>query len=206
MAGHLNPSRPAAQTLCLRRSLVHAATPRKNTCIATMAKNKPNYNAKFARRPSKLTIVLENHLKLNTSVPTANMLYSVGKSICTSLLISAVMIIASIASMLLKNSTLQNEPYLKQNLHNSNFVTFTANIYSRPKSLNIPRRLNRSSILPKSIILKMSLASSSPSSSPLPSPPEKPPTFFARSLTSTSPTKPSSTTPRPPRSTVTNST
>ena len=158
MGDRLSPSKSVAQTRCLQRSLVHVVTPPKNTCIATMAKNKLNCNVKSARQPSRPTIVLKNHSRPNTSVHTANMLYSVGKSICTSLLISAVMTIARIGSMLLKNSIRRKKHCLKQNLHNSNSVTFTANIYSKPKNLNIPRRLNRSSILPRSIILKMSSA------------------------------------------------
>lgn len=204
MAGRSNPSKPAAQTLLLRRNPAHAVTPHKNTCIVTMAKNKPNYSAKSARQPSRPTIVLENPSRPNTSARTVNALCSVGKPICTLSPTSAATITARIASAPSKNSTPRNAHCLKPNLHNSSFVTFTGNIYSKPANLNIPRRLNRSSILPRSIILKMSWASSSPSTSPSPSPPEKPPIFFALSLTSMSHIKLCSTMPRQLRSTATN--
>ena len=205
MAEGLNPSRPVAQTPFLRRNLAHAVTPRKNICIATMAKNKLNYSAKSARQHSKPIIVLKNHLKQNISVHTANALYSAGKLFCTSSPTNAATITAPIASTLSKNSTRRKKRCLKPNLHNLNSVTFTANIYSKPKNLNIPRRSNRSSILQKSTTLKMFLASSSPSTSPSPSPPEKPLTFFALSLTSASRIRLFSTTHRPLHSTVTSS-
>ena len=158
MADLLSPSRPVVQTLSLRRNLVHAVTPHKNTCIAIMAKNNPNYSAKSARQTFNPTIVLENHLRQNTSAHTANVLYSVGKPIGTALPTNAAMTTAPIESTLSKNSTRRNGPCSKPNLRNSNYATFTANTYSRPKNLNIPRRSNRSSILQKSTIPKMFLA------------------------------------------------
>ena len=158
MADRLSPSRPVVRTLSLQRSLVHAVMPRKNTCTAIMAKNNPNYSAKSARQPSKVTTVLENHLRQNTSARTVSVLYSVGKGIYTSLLTNAATITAHIESTLSKNSTRRNEHCLKQNLPNLNFATSTANTYSKPKNLNILHRSDHSSILPKSIIPKMSLA------------------------------------------------
>ena len=158
MTDLLSPSRPVARTLSLQRSLVHAVMPRKNTCIAIMVKNNPNYNVKSARQHSKVTIVIENLSRPNTSVLTAKVLYSVGKDICTSLPTNAATITAPIESTLSKNSTRQNGHCLKQNLPNLNYATFTANTYSRPKNLNIHHPLSRWSILQKSTTLKMSLA------------------------------------------------
>ena len=158
MADHSNPSRPGAQTLSLRRNLAHAVTPRRNTCTATMAKNKPNYSAKSARQPSRPTIVSKDRSRRNTSVHTANMLYSVGKLICTSSPTNAATIIVRIASMLSKDSTRRNGHCLKLNLHSSNSATSIANTYSRPVSCSIPRLLNHSSILERSTIPKTSLA------------------------------------------------
>ena len=158
MAGRSNPSRPGEQTLLLRRSLAHAVTLRRNTFTAIMVKNKLNYSARFARRLFKLIIVLKDRSRLNTSARTASTPYSAGKHGCTSLFTSAATIIARIASTLSKNLTRRNRPCKKINLRNSNSVISTANIYSRPKNLTIPLRLNLSSILQKSITLKTFLA------------------------------------------------
>ena len=158
MDGCLNPSRPVAQNQSLQRNLAPAVTRHKNICIATMAKNNPNYSAKSAVQTFNPTIVLKDHLRRNTSAPTVSVLYSAGKHACMSLFTSAATITARTALTLSKNSTRRNGHCLKPNLRNLNSVTFTANIYSKSKSCNIPRRSNRSSILQRSITLQTSLA------------------------------------------------
>ena len=139
MAARSNPLRPAAQIPSLPPNPVPVVTRHSNIYIAIMAKNNPNYSAKSARQPSKLTIVLENHSKPNTFAPTASTPCSVGNSVFTSLSTNAATITVLIGSTHSTNSILRRDLYKKQNLLNSNSITFTANIYSRPMNLNTPR-------------------------------------------------------------------
>ena len=186
MVGRLSPSRLVGLIQSHRRNPAPVVTPRINTSTATTANNNPNYSARFAHRLFNPIIVLENHSRLNNSARTASTPYSAGKYVCTSLFISAGTITAHIVSTLSKNLTHRNNLYKKINLPNSSSAIFTANIYSRLKSLSIHLHGNLSSTLQRFTTLKISSGWSSPFTSPSPSPPEKLPTFFALSLTLTS--------------------
>jgi len=113
---------------------------RTDIFIATTAVNKPNYSAQSARRPFKLTIVLKEHSNPNIFVPTVTAPYSAGNPIVMSSFTNAAMIIVHIGSMPLTNSIQRKKLYKKPNLLNSNSITFTANIYSKPTSSSIPHR------------------------------------------------------------------
>lgn len=154
--GHSSPSRPAARNQFRRRNPVRTATRHINTYTTTTAVNKPNCNARSVRQPFKPIIVLKDHLKPNTFVPTVSTLYSAGNLVATSLFTNAVTITVSIDSMQSTSSTRRKKLYKEQNLLNSNSITFTANIYSRPTSSNTPHRSNHASILQRSITPKMS--------------------------------------------------
>ena len=156
MAEGSNPLRPVTLNLSHRRNHAPVAMRRINISTATTVVNKVSCNAKSARRLFNPIIVLKELSNPNTFVPTANAPYSAGNPVATSSFTNAVMIIAITDSTLLTNSTQQKKRCKKQNLLNLNLTTFTANIYSKPMSLNIPRRLNHSSILQRSITPKMS--------------------------------------------------
>lgn len=156
MGGLLSPSRLEELIPYFQPNLAHVVTLHINTCIATTAKNKHNCNARFARRPFKLIIVLENLSKPNTFAHTANTLYSAGNLAGMSLFTNVVTITARTDSTPLINSTLRKKLYKEQNLLNLNSTTPTASIYSRQTNSSIPRRSNHASILQKSTTLKTS--------------------------------------------------
>lgn len=184
----------------------HSATPHTSTCTTTTGKNAHSCFVKFAHRLFRPTTVIKEPRKPNTIVRIARARSTAGKPVLTSLFTNAAMITVRTDSTRSKDSTPRNKICANHVYRSSNFATFTVNTCSRPEILLLPHRLNPPSIFAKFTIHPTSSASSSRSSSPSPSAPARPPTSCAWSLTSTSPIKPSSTTPRPPRTTVTNST
>lgn len=141
----------------LRANNARSAKPRINTCITTTVKNDPNYSARPAHQLLTLTIVIKERLKLNIIVRIATALYSAGKYVSTSLCTNVATINAYIESTLSKDSTLQSTLYDDQNLHNSNSVTFTANIYLKLRTSPSHRHSNQPSTSAKFIIHLMYL-------------------------------------------------
>lgn len=123
-----------------------------NICTTTTANNDPNCSARSVHQLLRPITVIKEQLKLNIIARIATALYSAGKSVSMSLCINAATITAHIESTLSNNSTLQNTLYDDQNLHNSNSVMFTANIYSKPKILLPLRHSSQPSTSAKFII------------------------------------------------------
>ena len=135
----------------LKPNNARSVKPRTNSCITTTARSILNYAARSARRPLMPTIVTRNPRKPNITARIAAEPYSAGKPASTLLCTNVATKIAHTDSTPLSNSRQQNTISVDQNLHSSNFATFTVNIYSRPKTWLSPHHSNPPSIFERSI-------------------------------------------------------
>ncbi len=168
MTIHSNRSKFETGNPSLRANNARSAKRLTHICTTTTVKHAHNSAARSAHRLLTLTIVIKERLKLNIIVRIATARYSAGKSVSTSLCTNVVTIIACTESTLSNNSTPQNTLCDNQGLHNSNSVTFTANIYSRPRISLLPHHSSQPSTSEKFIIRLTCSDLSSRSSSPSP--------------------------------------
>ena len=119
-----------------RPNNAHSAKPHTNTCTTTTARCVRSYAVKSARRHSTLIIVIKERRKPNIFVRIAMVRCSAGKSASTSLFTNAAMITVHIVLTHSTNSALRNNLCDERNLPSSNFVTFIASTYSKPKILS----------------------------------------------------------------------
>ena len=157
MAVRSNQSKFKTENPSLRVNNVRSAQRLTHTCTTTTVKHARNSVARSARQNLTSTIVIKERLRLNIIVRIAAVRYSAGKSVSTSLCTNVATITAPTESTLSNNSTKQNTFSDDQNLLSLNSVTFTANIYSKPRISLSPRPSSQPSTSAKFIIHQMYL-------------------------------------------------
>ena len=152
MLDHSSPSKSKTGNPSRKPNNAHIAKHPIHTCTTTTAKNEPSCFARSARQLLTLIIVIKEQLRPNITVHIATARYSAGKSALMSSCINAAMTIARIESTHSNILIPQNKISDNQNLLNSNSITFTANIYSKPKNLPYPHHSNPPLTSARSII------------------------------------------------------
>lgn len=135
MAVHSSQSRFKTGIPSLRVNNARSAMLLTHTCTTTTAKHDHNSVVRSAHQILTSTIVIKERLKLNITAHIAAARCSAGKPRSTSSFTNVATITAPIVLMRLSNLTRRNKILENQNLPSSNFVTFTANICSKPKIL-----------------------------------------------------------------------